>query len=69
MHWACMADKPNIVRLLLEKDTEDILGNPGSLASEKIQNGATALSMAIGNRHRFVKSQNTRIILSSKWIR
>ena len=50
-----MADKPNIVRLLLEKDT-DILGNPGSLASEKIQNGATALSIAIGNRHRLVKS-------------
>ena len=56
MHWACMADKPNIVTLLLEKDTVDVFGNPGTLASEKIENGATALSIAIGNRHRLVKS-------------
>ena len=58
MHWACAFGKPNIVKLLLEKDYKnDFLGDPepGSLASRKEKGGANALYLAIGNRNRFVR--------------
>lgn len=55
MHWACAFGKPNIVKLLLEKDLKkDFLGDlePGTLASKRIKGGSNALSLAIGNRNR-----------------
>ena len=57
MHWACAFGKPNIVKLLLEKDYKNnFLGDPepGSLASRKAKVDPNALYFAIANRNRFV---------------
>lgn len=52
MDWACgFEGKPNIVKLLLEKD------DSGLLASKRGKEGGNALSIAIRNRNRFVKKK------------
>lgn len=64
MHWACAYGKPNVLKLLLEKDYKnDFLGDPepGSLASGQIKEGGNPLSLAIGNRNRFVIKPNFHI--------